>query len=126
MSPPSLLLIGLPWDHPIVAALGHDPEVIRKSLEANDAVLKDAGYEFKYVHASPDDQSSITAIINELKGRHWDGVVIDFVVRANPDMTPFFEMLVNTIVETSPSTKLLFNASPGSAIDAAKRQLPIS
>lgn len=125
MSRPSLLLTGLPWDDPIIVAAGIDPEMIRNGLEALDSELTDAGYDYKSVFASPDDPRSIQAYIDALKSRHWDGVIIGFGVRGNPKLTVYFEMLVNMVVEHSPGTKLLFNSSPDSTLDAAKRQVPI-
>lgn len=47
-----------------------------------------------------------------------------FGIRSTPNYTPLFEALVNTIATTSPGTKMLFNTSPDSTLDAARRQFP--
>ena len=44
MSKPSILLTGLPWDHPAVKALA-DPQEIKKMLENTVKEVREAGYE---------------------------------------------------------------------------------
>jgi hypothetical protein len=44
MSKPSILLTGLPWDHPAVKALA-DPQEIKKMLEQTIIDVRAAGYE---------------------------------------------------------------------------------
>jgi hypothetical protein len=40
------------------------------------------------------------------------------------DLTPFFEKLVNTIHDTSPKSRLLFNTMPDNTLEAARRWFP--
>jgi hypothetical protein len=121
---PSLLMVGLPWDHPMGGTGGHHPEAIRKALEANQVLIKDAGYDFKAVYFGPED--GIAPLTDELNSRRTDGVIIGFGVRGNRALTVWFEMLVNTVREISPETKLVFNSSPDSTFDAVKRNLPLT
>jgi len=120
---PTVLLVGLPWDHHTIAAK-YDANVIRMNLEQTELTMKDAGYDYKPCYIEPEE--GMTPLIDVLKHKHWDGVVVGFGVRGEPSLTVFFEQIVNVVREHSPTTKLLFNTSPGSTIDAAKRWLPIS
>ena len=43
MSKPSLLITGLPWDHPAVKAMA-DPQQIKVMLEKTVTDLQEAGY----------------------------------------------------------------------------------
>lgn len=45
MSKPSILLTGLPWDHPAVKAMVPDPLVIKKMLEDTVEEVRAAGYD---------------------------------------------------------------------------------
>ena len=43
-SKPSVLIIGLPWDHPAVKAMVPDPLVIKQMLEQTVTDMRAAGY----------------------------------------------------------------------------------
>jgi hypothetical protein len=107
----------------MVAVGGHNPHETRKALETVDAVFKDTAYDFKAVYFGP--EKGVAPLVDELNARHWDGVIIGFGVRGNKALTVWFESLVNTVIELSPKTKILFNSSPDSTLDAAKRNLPL-
>jgi hypothetical protein len=51
---------------------------------------------------------------------------LGFGVRGNPAVTPFFEEIIATLIEHSPTTKIAFNTSPDTCLDAAKRRFPIT
>ena len=56
MSPaPSVLLIGLPWDHLELAKQVPDPTVTRGGLEAVAAFICGTGYTFDYFRIGPDN-----------------------------------------------------------------------
>jgi hypothetical protein len=107
----------------MVGAGNFHPQEIREALEANEALIKGAGYDFRALYIGPED--GVAPLVHELKSRHWDGVAIGFGVRGKQELTVWFESLVNTVVELSPQTKLLFNSSPSSTLDSARRNLPI-
>ncbi|KAK9900849.1 hypothetical protein P389DRAFT_193098 [Cystobasidium minutum MCA 4210] len=120
MSKPSILLTGLPWDHPAVKALGQDPEVIKQMLENTVQEVRAAGYEdFTPVWASP--ESGLDELVTRLKEKHWHGLIIGMGVRASPQLTPYLEEIIETTHNVSPKTKILFNTSPKDNLDAIKR-----
>lgn len=117
---------------------------ITKAAENIGPELNAAGYAAECLYISPKD--GVSSLAAKLKEKHWDGIMIGFGtmrnpkldtssvtnvhvgVRGNPGLAVFFEQLVNTVVENSlsPPPKLMFNISPQSSIEAAKRQLPVS
>lgn len=115
--------IGLPPTHPSVGA--HlDPVLVADAIARMEAAMKDAGYDYtQYLRTPEDDMSTLSA---ELRRRHYDGVVIGWGVRGSPELTPWFEQLLNAIVEHSPGTKLMFNKpeTPLTAVEAVKRWFP--
>lgn len=88
------------------------------------AAIKEAGYELELVFAAPED--GIGGFVEKLKEGKWDGVLIGYGVRANPDLTTWFETIVNAVVEYSPKTKFAFNVSPDTSLDALTRVFPQS
>lgn len=95
-------------------------------LDKTEADCKAAGYDFVTFAAVPEEGT--TTLLEALKERqpHWDGIVLGFGVRGNPEMTVWFEEIVNAVREKSPKTKFLFNTSPDSTLEAAKRNFPLS
>jgi hypothetical protein len=82
-----------------------------------------AGYELHGFYADPKDgQQQFTEVISS---RQWDAVIIGFGLRGFPQYTVFFEWLVNEIKNKAPGTKIGFNSSPESTLDAAKRLAPL-
>ena len=122
MSSPAVLMVGLPWNHHTITSR-FDANAIRVNLEQTEASMNDAGYDFKPCYIGP--EQGMTPLIDELSLKRWDGVVIGFGVRGNSDLTVFFEQIVNVVREHAPTAKLLFNSSPGSTLDAAKRWFPV-
>ncbi|KZP19979.1 hypothetical protein FIBSPDRAFT_827532 [Athelia psychrophila] len=129
MSTPSarkhvIMGIGLPPTHPTVAA--HlDPVLVRDALARIEAVMKDAGYDYIQLLPTPEDDMFI--LIAELGQKKYEGVVIGFGIRGSPELTPWFEQLLNTIAEHSPGTKFMFNTpeSPLTAVEAVQRWFPV-
>jgi len=120
---PAVLLVGLPWNHHIVVSK-YDADAVRRGLEKTEIIMKDAGYDYKPCYIPPEE--GVTSLIDELKNKYWNGVIVGFGVRGDPDLTVFFEQIINAVQQYSPTTKLLFNSSPDSVLDAAKRGFPIS
>lgn len=117
--------IGLPWDHPIVKA--HlNVALVRDALQKMEEAMVDAGYDYTQHLMAPED--GIGSLVTELNRKSYDGVVIGFGVRGSPELTVFFEEMVNTIQEHAPKAKFLFNTntSPLTAVDAARRWFPVS
>ncbi|KZP06479.1 hypothetical protein FIBSPDRAFT_1053506 [Athelia psychrophila] len=122
----SLLQIGMPWDHPLVAAQFPDPAVIRDVLENVVSSINNAGYKFSPYYFGPNDAAGMQGLVALLKENDYDGVFIGFGIRGSADLTEFFEEIVNTVKDTAPRARLLFNTSPPSTIDAVRRAFPLA
>ncbi|KAG8993763.1 hypothetical protein FRB94_006622 [Tulasnella sp. JGI-2019a] len=118
-------MIGLPADDPSIVEFSpmFTPDVIRKGLEQTNAAISGAGYDYHEFLFPQED--NLNRLINQLKERTWDGIIIGFGVRGNPKMTEYFEAIVNTIREYAPQAKFIFNHSPPSSLDGVKRQVPL-
>lgn len=117
------MAIGIPPTHPSVTTR-LDPAVVSDGIARMEAAMKDAGYEYtQYVSTPEDDISTLIAL---LKRKKYDGVLIGFGVRGSAELTPWFEQLVNLIIEHSPGTKLMFNTPelPLSLVEAVQRSFP--
>ena len=103
------------------------PEAIRPqikpAIEATTSQMAAAGVQHKIIFLAPEEGPN--KLKAELISSHPDGVVIGFGVRANANLTPFFEQLVNTVHEHAPQAKLLFNTRPSDTMDAVKRNFSI-
>ncbi|KAF7975221.1 hypothetical protein HWV62_10172 [Athelia sp. TMB] len=82
----SVLLIGLPWDHPEVAEQFYDPAVIRDGTS-----IRGGGCTQDYFPIGLDDVLAGEALVDQLREKKYDGVIIGFGVRSAPDLTVFFE-----------------------------------
>lgn len=121
---PSLLFTGLPWAHPRVLDVDRgDHDKIRTGLEKAEKDLLSAGYDSTcFFHAYED---GVSPWVDILKSKKWDGVIIGFGVKGNPELNEFFEGLVNAVREYAPQAKIGFNTSPDSTVAAAKRICPV-
>ena len=146
-----ILLIGLPSEcvrrprgpadphgHKIVKESGIDPEMVAKGLAKIEGDLHGAGYSnFVFMPLAPEEPDWRDRLSAELDNKV-DGVCIGFGVRGQAACTEFFEQLVQRapvftrvaeradIVAKSPSTKLCFNTSPPSTLQAVQRNFPLS
>lgn len=77
-------------------------------------------------YLAPDDAAWQDKMITTLKERKCDGLIVGFGVRGDPKLTVFFEAIVNTVVDHAPGAKVLFDSSPPSMVDAAKRWFPVA
>ena len=91
-----------------------------RGLEKTKADAAEAGFdiEFVFVDESKEKQQ---IYVNKLTASPIKAVVIGAGVRLMPDLTGLFETLVNLTISHSPKTKLLFNVSPTTTVDAIKR-----
>lgn len=71
--------------------------------------------------------SNIERYIAKLKSREYEAVLIGFLIRLGTDRaeTVLLERIVNATREFAPRTKMAFNWSPGSTLDALKRVVPV-
>ncbi|EIM80583.1 uncharacterized protein STEHIDRAFT_172341 [Stereum hirsutum FP-91666 SS1] len=125
---PSILLFGLSYKDPMIPE--HLREQLRTSLDKLDTDMPKTGYNYESLFCGPEGfesapDSIVSPIVDKLQKMKWDVVVIGFGVRGKPELTLYFEKLVNAIREYAPQAKLGFNSSPGETLDAAKRLAPV-
>lgn len=118
-------MIGLPSNHESIKRFNPnlDPDTLRAKLDQTEANCRAAGYD--YVNFLPEPEEAIARLSKELELEHWDGVIFGWGIRGNPEMTVLFEELVDCVRTMSPGTKIMFNTSPDSTLDAAKRSFPL-
>lgn len=118
-SHPTILLIGLPKDHPIV------PEHVRAQLDALEGQMRQKGVNFQLVGVMPDESADKLRQVLSGYETTVDGVVIGNGFRSSSDRMVQFEQLVNIVRECAPAAKLLFNKTPADTLDAVRRWFPI-
>jgi hypothetical protein len=116
------ILIGLPVGSPRVPEHLHD--MVRKGLEQNYNVFKEAGIEYKDCFLEPEDGTK--PLLELIKQRKPDGIVVGFGVRGSNDqeITFFLEKIVNDVQRKYPQTTIMFNVSPDSTLAAVRRWFP--
>lgn len=105
-------------------------EKLRISLDKLNTDMPAAGYDYQGFFCGPEgfeptSESTVSPIANVLQKKKWDVVVIGFGVRGKPELTLYFERLVNAVREYAPQAKLGFNTLPENTLDAAKRLAPV-
>jgi hypothetical protein len=126
---PRILNIGL---HPdlvteLEAARERFPAVdaaeVRRGLEASRAAVDELGLEFDSFLVTHGMQVE-RELRQTLRSRQYALIVIGGGVWLNPAMTQLFEVLINTVMSTSPTSTLCFNTGPDTTIDAVRRWWP--
>ncbi|KZP09802.1 hypothetical protein FIBSPDRAFT_873288 [Athelia psychrophila] len=125
---PAILIVGLPWDHPLVAAWIFDPIDVRDGLASALQAVTDAGYTITPHWFGPDSAGAagMPGLVALLKANDYDAVIIGAGVRLQAKLTEFFEEIVNTVKEHAPRARMGFNSSPQSTLDAVKRACPLA
>ena len=100
----SILHIGLPLDHPLVPS--EDRAKIAKRLADLRQRMRDAGYRYEIVHASP--ESGLENFKDLLRAQPCHGVLIGGGVVGNPDMSYFMEQIINAVHEVVPTARIMF------------------
>ena len=89
------------------------PPELQAKLEASTKQALEAGYDFEMIQFDVANLSSEQGRIKEkLLSKRWDGVIVGFGVRGNPELTGIFETLVNTASEILPGIRFGFASSP--------------
>lgn len=78
------------------------------------------------------DANDIPTTLKDLKStidaRKWDGILIGWCIRGNPERTPLFEEVVavcRKASQDSAETKLMFCTGPDNLADATLRNFPV-
>lgn len=98
-------------------------EGIQQGIDRSMRELAEAGYAATYCPLAEGDPEAEQAARGALSKRPFACVVIGAGLRLLPKHTVLFEVLVAAVIEVAPGAKLAFNATPGDAADAVRRQL---
>lgn len=107
-----------------MVAAHHDANVIRAALDQTEEIMVGAGYDYLFIPFGP--ELGVVPLEESVANKKWDAIVVGFGVRGTKELTPFLEQIINAIVEKSPSSKILFNVSPESTLEAAQRWFPVA
>ncbi|MGX2994453.1 hypothetical protein JNUCC64_09170 [Streptomyces sp. JNUCC 64] len=118
-----VLTVGL---HPGALDYGSMPDRIDEAaltarIAAGRAALRDAGFDTVSCLVDADPERAEAALRERLGERSFGLVMIGAGVRMIPEHTPLFERLLNVLIEEAPGTRVCFNTSPESTLDALRR-----
>lgn len=122
----SVLLVGLEpelidFSQPDYARFpGLDAGKVRAALRADEARLRDLGYDAQTCLTDLGDTAEAT-LRAHLGRQRFDAVMIGAGVRMIPGQTRLFEMIVNLVREHAPHAKLCFNTQPSDTAEAVQR-----
>jgi hypothetical protein len=118
--PISIFHIGLPLDHPLIPA-EERPKITKRLADLRQR-MRDAGYNYEIVHASP--KTGLDAFRQLLRTHPCDGVLIGGGVVSDPAMSYFMEQIVNTTHEIAPKAKIMFHSHSVDVLTTIERWLP--
>jgi len=124
MTKGSVLFVGLdPRLMNLEGAPAGTADTIQQGVDRSMSELAEAGYMATYCSLAEDDPHAERAVRVALSEHPFAYVVIGAGLRLLPRHTILFEALVAAVIETASGTRLAFNATPGDAADAVRRQL---
>jgi hypothetical protein len=124
MTDTDILFVGLdPSRMNLVGAPAGTADAIQEGIDRSMRELSDAGYSARYCSLAEDDPHAEQAVRAALAERPFACVAIGAGLRLLPKYTVLFEALVAAVIEAAPHARLAFNATPGDAADAVRRQL---
>ena len=100
----SIFHIGLPLDHPAIPV--EERPKIAKRLSDLQERMRDAGYNYEIVHASP--ETGLESFKHRLKAEPCDGVLIGGGVAGDPAMSYFLEQIIDATHDAAPKAKIMF------------------
>lgn len=124
MTDTDILFVGLdPSRMNLEGAPAGTTDAIQQGIDRSMRELSEAGYATRYCSLTEDDPHAEQAVRSALAERPVACVVIGAGLRLLPKHTVLFEALVSAVIEAAPHARLAFNATPGDAADAVRRQL---
>lgn len=100
-----------------------DAEAVRAGVAAGRARLEELGFTVD-VCLLDYGRTAEAVYRAALSGKDYDFVMIGAGVRLDPELTPLFEVLVETTRELAPRAKLCFNVGPSTTAEAVQRWWP--
>lgn len=95
---------------------------VEMGIKAERENLKLAGYDSD-LYLIDTGVSELSALADQLRANQFDGVMIGAGVRVPPSNFALFEVLINTVHENAPNTKIIFNTNPMDTAASIKRWL---
>ena len=101
---------------------GFDANKIKAGIAAGVAKIKERGWQVDTCMIAPDETAG-PMIDAQLRGAHYDCVVIGGGLRIPPKGLVLFETVVNAIHKAAPHARIAFNTRPEDTAEAAARQV---
>lgn len=102
----SIFHVGLPLDHPSIPVEDR-PKLVKRLSDLQES-MKAAGYNYEIIGYSP--EGGLDGFRHRLRTEPCDGVLIGGGVVSNPDMSHFFEQIVDAVHEAAPRAKVMFHS----------------
>lgn len=102
--PLSIVHVGLQLDHPLIP-LEERPKITKRLADLRQR-MRDAGYSYEIVCASP--EGGLEDFKNQLRAQPCHGVLIGGGVVGDPTLSYFMEQIVDAVHEVVPKAKIMF------------------
>ena len=97
-----------------------DAAKVTAALKADEAHLRGLGYEVELCLIDL-GKTAETVVLDRLKQKQFNCILIGAGVRTIPDYFILFEKLINVVHEHAPQAKLCFNTKPSDTAEAVQR-----
>ncbi|KAI0154913.1 hypothetical protein GGR57DRAFT_100004 [Xylariaceae sp. FL1272] len=125
-----LFFTGIPAYHPLVTALGEDPDKINRTVHLDAQNLINAGYNIRVVLAGPEVPISVfqDEMRRDRTGKSWNATGIGFGLRGyqRQDTTVEFTDLITLFRSEAPEAPILFDYNTTTFLWATQQYLPLS
>ena len=101
---------------------GLDEARVADGIQTDLRLMQDRGWDAEHLPVRPDGNLR-EKILDHLRSRSYDCIVIGAGVRMTVKHVPEFEAVVNAVRQGAPATPLAFNSGPDSSGEAAARWL---
>ncbi|KAJ9608483.1 hypothetical protein H2200_007471 [Cladophialophora chaetospira] len=122
----NVILTGLPPNHPLVIAQGHDPSDIDKGLRADLASAIAGGYNVRMSLQGPEEP--ISTLEGRMEGTDWSATMVGAGVRASvlEELTIWLEDVIALYRRAAPKAFIAFNHNAESTLWAIQRRFPLA
>jgi hypothetical protein len=114
---PKLIDFSLPE---LAASPGLDAQKIQAALDADEATLKNLGYD-AVMCLTDLGSTAETVVVDHLRRKHFDCILIAAGLRTISKHFLLFEKLLNAVHEHAPTARICFNTKPSDTAEAVQR-----
>lgn len=100
---------------------GQTAEQLRARIGAAESALRDSGFDVVTCHVQDDPDAADDQVRACLARSTFDVVEIGSGLRTSHEYTEIFERAVNAVMDLQPRSRLCFNDSPESTLQAVRR-----